>query len=633
MIALLLACQHGTDTATVELAPRGDCNPVVDSHCLLPFPSSFYLSEDDTTGTGFRLDFAEGSLPVNVDGAGIDPEPYSRKDGFPVMGSLVTLFPGATETGVIGHQDLDAYLADDVKTVILNAETGERVPHWVELEARAEQDDRRVLLLRPAVPFDHATQYVVGIRGIVDAAGAEVAIPEGFEALVEGGELDDDLERQRALYDDTIFPLLDDAGFARDELQLAWDFVTASPETELGPSLWLRDDALSRVGDSPSYRIETVEDRDCSGGGWGREITGELTVPSYLEEHGPGGRMAWDGDLPAYVEDVEVGFDILVPCSLMEAPGAGWLVQYGHGLLNHRGEIDNSWLGETAEELPGVVFALDWTGMSATDSGAITLMMIEGGSDFGMIPERLSQAWAEFAIGARMMQGPMLADDALAVDGQPVLTSSNGLLFYGLSQGAVIGGGYTAYSPDVERAVLMVPGAPFSLLLTRASGFDVFLDMMKVMYDDWADISVLIHLFEVLWSQGETGGWAPFLQDGLWDGTPGKEVLMQIAIGDGSVSELGGHLVARTVGASLIEPEVRDVWGLELATPPFTGSGVMEYDYGERAPVEADHNAYGEGWSDPHNSPVHSDAGRAQVVHFLQTGEVIHTCDGPCDPE
>ncbi len=633
MIALLMACQHGTDTALAELAPRGDCNPVMDSHCLLPFPSSFYLSEDPATGTGYRIDFAEGSLPVNVDGAGIDPAPYARKDGFPVMGSLVALFPGASIEGVIGHQDLGAYLDDDVKTVIVNADTGERVPHWVELEARAEQDDRRVLLLRPAVPFDHATRYVVGLRGLVDGGGAPIDTPTGFADLQAGSSDDDDLLRQQDHYDSVIFPVLDDAGFARDELQLAWDFVTASAEHELGPAVWLRDDALERTGDAPSYRIESVEDRDCSEGGWGREILGELTVPSYLEDHGPGGRMVFDGDQPVYVEDVEVGFDILIPCTLLEEPRAGWLVQYGHGLLNHQGEIDTSWLADTAEELPGIVFALDWTGMSATDSGAITLMMIDGGSDFGQIPERLMQAWAEFAIGARMMQGPMLQDDALAVDGTPVLSMSNGLVFYGLSQGAVIGGGYTAYSPDVKRAVLMVPGAPFSLLLTRASGFDVFLDMMKVMYEDWADISVLIHLFEVLWATGETGGWSPFLQTGLWDGTPGKEVLMQIAIGDGSVSELGGHLVARTVEATLVEPANRSIWGLESAATPFTGSGVMEFDYGEVAPVEADHNAYGEGWSDPHNNPPRSEPGRQQIVHFLQTGEVEHFCDGPCDPE
>jgi hypothetical protein len=107
-------------------------------------------------------------------------------------------------------------------------------------------------------------------------------------------------------------------------------------------------------------------------------------------------------------------------------------------------------------------------------------------------------------------------------------------------------------------------------------------------------------------------------------------VILQPAIGDHQVTTLGAHIMARAIGAVTIQPQTRPVWGIEEMAPPYVGSAMVEFDYGLTEPVE--NVPLFEG-SDPHGSPRRQETALAQVHHFLRTGEVIHTCDGVCDPE
>ena len=192
MLFLVLSCR---DPVVPDDTARGDCNPVEDSHCLLPFPSDFYLTEDAATATGQRMSFGPGSLPVNVDGVALDPVYLHEKDGFSPTGSMFAHLPGASLQGVITWQAPEGYLADDAKTVLLDAETGARIPHFVEREAAAEAE-RSLLMLRPMQSMGMGRQIIVGIRGLVDEGGAAVAAPEGFAALRDDTAGGSDIELQ-----------------------------------------------------------------------------------------------------------------------------------------------------------------------------------------------------------------------------------------------------------------------------------------------------------------------------------------------------------------------------------------------------------------------------------------------------
>ena len=259
--------------------------------------------------------------------------------------------------------------------------------------------------------------------------------------------------------------------------------------------------------------------------------------------------------------------------------------------------------------------------MKFVDTGPITLALIESPHMFSTVPERTMQGFVEFTALAELMMGDMVADDNLMVDGTSLIDPEH-LYFYGNSQGSVLGGAYASMSHRVERTALGVPGLPFSLLLTRAEGFQPFFQLLETMYADWADITLMIGLFQPLWDPGESGGWVHRMD---------RPVLMQAAIGDASVPTVGAHVLARSIGAGLADPAPRAVWGLESVSLPTQQSVLVEFDYGIEEPLEgvpatdADHN--------PHNWPRNSDAGIEQIGVFFTTGTITQTCDGACDPE
>ena len=621
MLWILLSCGRSGDDSGVTVA-RGDCNPVEDAHCLLPFPSDFYLEDDDTTATGLRLSFGADSLPVNIDGVALDPVYLHEKDGFSPNSSMLAHLPGASVEGLLTWKDPAGYLDADAATVLLDAETGERIPHFVEREAAADSD-RSLLMLRPLVSLGFSRKIVVGIRGLVDDAGAPIAAPAGFTALRDGTAGESDLARQQRHYDDVIFPALEAAGFARAELQLAWSLSTSSERNVTGRLDWMLADAREAVGSSgPDYTLTEVTDTDCSSGETiGRSIEGEMTVPLYLTDWQPGSLLTRDDTgMPFRNGTAEVPFTVRVPCSLLTEPRPGALLQYGHGLLGSRSEVESSYLGELADDNGYIVFAADWTGMKFADSGPITLSLITSPHLFSTVPERTMQGFVEFTMLADLMRGGLVDDAQLTVDGTALIDPEH-LYFYGNSQGAVLGGAYSAMSPDIERAVLGVPGMPFSLLLTRAQGFQPFFQLLETMYEDWADITLMINLFQPLWDPGESGGWIHRMD---------RPVLMQAAIGDASVPTVGAHVLARSLGAGLAAPSPREVWGLESVPLPTERSVLVEFDYGITEPLESIPATDAD--RDPHNAPRYAQPGIAQVAAFLNTGVIEQTCDGACDP-
>jgi len=109
---------------------------------------------------------------------------------------------------------------------------------------------------------------------------------DAFAALRDGTDSDDyDVERRRDLYEQVIFPTLEEDGLARDELQLAWDFVVGSKEGITGRMVHIRDDALERIGDGPAYTIDEVVDfSEEQNADTARRIYGTMTAPLYTEE-------------------------------------------------------------------------------------------------------------------------------------------------------------------------------------------------------------------------------------------------------------------------------------------------------------------------------------------------------------
>jgi hypothetical protein len=636
VIGILVLASCGGDkepTDTTASAGPSECDPLVPELCALPWPSSAFEADDPSTATGHRLAISDSTLPVNRDGIPLQGSIFSRLDGFSPMSPVIVYFDDVVVDGAIGHDHLESYADADVKTVIVDTVTHQRVPHWVERDETHPDDARKVLFLRPAVPLEHGRRYVVGIRGLVTSTGAPVAVSDAFRALRDG-EARADVDGRRADFEDLVFPELDAQGFARDELQLAWDFDTNSQDSAIGESLFVRDDALARADAGVDYAIDSVEEGDCSvvtSNPIARTIYGHFTTARYTDADAPGSKFVRDdAGLPVYQGDTTVPFMARIPCSLAADPGTGGrVIQYGHGLLGDYSEARGDYLAQLADRNRWVLFAQNWTGMSEADAPYVTLMLATDVSGFEMVPDRTVQGLSEWAVGLRLARGALVDDPSFAIDGAPVIDPTLDPVYYGNSQGAILGGAYVALSEDVSRGVLGVGGMPYSLLLSRSADFLPFFLIFDEKYPDPREVATILGALQTLWDPGESGGYAWNLtRDGL-PGTPPKRILMQAAQGDAQVSTLGAEIFARALGAASVAPQIRPIFGVPEQTAPIEASAIAEWLYTDGS-AEPFTNVPPSADGDTHECPRREPAAQDQLSEFLETGVVDQFCDGQC---
>ena len=616
----------------------GECNPVDPTMCALPYPSLFHMREAQTP-TGYQLAYPVTAMPMNKEGTAMDPRYLNEKDGVSVLGALLFSFPEVDLTGVLTHTNLADYTKDDVKTVLIDAETGERVAHFVELDMRTPVAQERLIVVQPATPLRHGKRYVFAARGLGKQGGGLVEAWPGFAALRDWVGTDDmSVEGQRVHYNLDIFPALKEAGFAREELQIAWDFVTVSRDNSLGRMEWLRDDVLDAVGpDGPDYVIKSSVDADCTDPAVtiGRTILVDMTTPLYTTADEAGTLLTRDeAGMPFRNGTTQVEVLLRIPCSLIDqdTPRSGRVVQYGHGLLGGKGEAQTGYLSKMADDNGWVILASDWTGMKSEDVVPIIQIMTTDATHFPAIPERSMQGFTEFIAAMRMATGKLRSDDKLMFTGAGGTYSAidpEKRSYYGNSQGGILGGAYLALSPDVDRGVLGVGGMPYVLLLPRSHDFEDFFMLLKGAYKDHRDIMLLITLFQNMWDPGEGAGWAWAMNR-----EPGevgaKQVLMQVAIGDAQVSNVGAQIQARAFSASTVAPQTKPVWGVEEKQPGFQGSAYVEWRYTD-VPEEPVSNMPPSKDADPHECPRRELAAQKQLRDFLEEGVVNQYCEGICE--
>jgi hypothetical protein len=630
-LLLLAACP--IENAALE-GEWADCDPIAFAKCANPFPSSYYLREDATSPTGWRVRLGETTIPMTQQGdLSYQPSPtyWNELDGFSPLGGMVVDIPGLSAANLPGHANIGASLEDDSNLVVLDWDTGERLAAWAELDyAGLAQEGNRTLYIHPAVPMLNGHRYVVGLRNLVDSAGATLPTSDGFAALRDGGETDDvNIENRRDLYDD-IFSRLETNGWSRGEVTIAWDLVIKSADAVGARIGFMRDDAKARVGESgPPYVITgveeyTVEENEHT---WKR-VYGEMSVPLYTELDESGTLLTrGDDGMPFYNGETTVPFTIIVPRTAQTDPRPLKLVQYGHGLLGDQDEVRGGYLSEVADRYGYVLFAVNWTGMDGDDADAITLMILNGLDQFAMIPEREQQGFLEFAAATWMMKGAMVADENLMV-GDTALIDPSAVYYYGNSQGAILGGAYVAISKDIERATLGVGGGPYSLLLPRSHDFVPFFALFQSVYDDQRDLALWMILIQQLWDAGESAGFARQMVAEPLPGVSAKQVLLQDAIGDAQVCTLGAQTMARAYGAGTPGTPVAPVWGIEASGSIEGGSALTEYDFG--APPVPEDNTPPDADFDTHEGTRRAWAGQEQMAHFFATGEILNFCDGAC---
>jgi hypothetical protein len=611
--------------------PTLECDPLDPNYCLFPFPSNVFTAADASRATGRRVALPAGALPVATSGGMIDPAVFAALDGF--SGGLPGMvhMPGATIKGLAGPLTIERSITTESPTIILDAETGELLPHFAELDMSHDDDARRTLLIRPVRRPRDGARYIFAVRHVVDAADQPLAPSPAFAALRDLTPFPDDpsIDARRPLYAD-IFARLKAAGVEREDLQLAWDFTVTSAESVTGRMLHIRDDALAQVGSAgPAYKIDSIVE-DCETN-IALCVEGKMTVPLYLDKPDAGGRFVLDANgRPTQNGTAEYPFTALIPKSAFVAPSAP--VGYGHGLLGSRGQVGSGAFRDFAEQYNYILFAVDWVGMSEDDVSNIVVVLGSGElHDFESVVDRGQQGILNFILATRMMRGDFAQDPQLVYQGKPALFDTEHAYYFGNSQGGIFGASLMAVHVDVTRGMLGVPGQPYNLLLNRSVDFDSFFQVVKGAYPDPIDIQVVLGLIQMLWDRSEPNGYSHHIRKPL-PNTPAHDVLLNVAIGDHQVSTLGAHLMARTIGDVVnMAPVNRPVWGLEEVSGAHTGSAMVEFDFG--LPPEPTINVPMKEGDDPHGGPRKTAAANASMNKFFREGVVETFCDGPCDPE
>ncbi|PRQ04595.1 hypothetical protein [Enhygromyxa salina] len=608
--------------------PTLDCDPLLPDYCGFPYPNNVFSIDDPDSPTGRRLAFS-GALVPESNGYQPDPDAWVDSDGFSPASTLLAYFPGVSLQGLPTPITIEASLADDSPTIVLNADTGARVPHWAELDMSHGDDGRRAFMIRPAVRLDPNSRYIVAIRGLVDQGGTPIQASPGFAALRDISPSDDEtIEARRGLYAD-IFLRLGDAGIGRADLQLAWDFTTASDANITDRMVHVRDEGLAMFDAGPQFNIVKI-DVDPSPG-IAMRVTGDLLVPLYLDEPGPAGRFTFGADgLPEPNTTTEYPFMVLIPTSAFSEPAG--LVQFGHGLFGSYEDVDDSLLRDLATDYNFVVFATTWLGLSNEDLGQIASVLQTGRvDDFVTIVDRLGQGAFNGLAAMRMMRESFADAPELVGPGmEPLLIDTDRSYFFGASLGGIMGSTYMALTTDVERGVLAVPGQPYGLLLDRSEAFTPLATLTNGAYGDKLDMRIAFELIQILWDRSEPTGFSRHVISDPLPGTGPHEVLMLGAIGDHLVTNFGTHLMARELGIPQVNPANRPLFGIDQVEQPYSGSAFIEYDFG-LPPIPLANVPMTEG-SDPHGALANVPNAILTVEQFLRTGVVESFCNGVCDP-
>jgi hypothetical protein len=638
------AVRGGGDTA---LEQAGLCDPLDHAACLLPFPSDRWTVADPTTATGRRIDLSPLQLPRNVANKPMDPTELNRNDGWSQGTPVMTSVPGLdlARTGLATEADPGSSLDKDAPAVLLDAATGERWPYTADLDANPTDGEQPLLILRPAVNFREGHRYVVALRHLRTATGAEIPAGAEFAELRAG-----------AGKADPVFGPLMRKGIRASDLYLAWTFTIASTRSTTERMLHIRDDAFASLGgQAPAFTVDQTQ--DAYSDRVARRVTGTFTVPNYLTTPAnakdpflgtdpglPGARFLYlpGDDLPDRNGDFTATYTCDIPKSASTArPARGSL--YGHGLLGGQDEVGAGNVQKMGDENDILYCATDWYGMATGDVPNVATMLADM-SFFPTLPDRVQQGMLAQLFLARLLKDPrgFASAAAFQAGGKPLLQP--GTVYYdGNSQGGIIGGAVVAVSQDITRGVLGVVGMNYSTLLDRSVDFSQYESLFNAAYPSEVDRELAFGLIQPLWDRAENDGYAAHITRDPLPRTPVHQVLLHVAFGDHQVSNYTAEVMARTIGArtnaGFLAPGrhwgVQPGWGIPRFRGSWDGSALVYWDSGTARPplgnVPPVEDATLTG-HDPHSDPRSTYLARVQKGLFLQPGGVVvDVCEGlPC---
>jgi hypothetical protein len=637
VITSFAACSAKDEAPPAQPLTIADgCNPLAaDWDCMLPFPSDVFLVDDTTMPSKKRLDLGKAVMKTK-EGTPVDFTKLHPADGATHLPQILAVFPGGVDRASLVFHDRMGDTLDVAKstTVILEADTGKPVMHFAELDPRASDEPRRALIIRPMVRLTNGKRYVVAIKNLNDKAGKKIAPPAGFQALRDNSYGNHPvLGPLGRRYEGDVFGVLTKAGIARGELQLAWDFTVRSEDNATHDMLEVRRLILEAIDKAPP-KVSVTSVVDKPDARTHKLVHGTMTVPLFLEAPGPLSKLKRDASGKVIANGtVDVPFTVFVPPSAATGEPARAFT-YGHGFFGEKEELYESWsaVPTIADKARLVGAATDWVGMAAADQDPVADLIVQNKmSDVFVFTDRVHQAMANQIVLAWAMKTVLPKEPSLMGVYDP-----STIYWFGISQGHILGSTYAALSPYVDRAVLQVGGAGFSMMMPRSESFTPFIAFIQILVPDALDLQKFIALSQLSMDRIEAGTYATHLTSAGYPGGPStRKVLVQTALYDSLVPNIAADTHVRSLGIKHFAPSVRKVPGVEDVTGPYDGSAQIDFDF----KLAADKQHGIEATIPTEDNRVHGNLRKLDVVWkqidaFLKPdGKIQSFCDGACDPE
>lgn len=605
------------------------CQPLEgDLSCTLPFPSDFYRSSGVVTLSG-------AAKPTTA--TGLDADDVSLgADGFSRQPAIVCVLPDSVVADGLQNVVDDASPSLDAATsptLLVRADTGETVAHYVDLDPSADDPAQVPIAIRPFAQLAPGVRYVVALRGVRNASGGLAAPAEGFRRI-----RDRDLAHDPALapvaarFETDVFPVLASLGVARESLQLAWDFTTESKSWAESDLVALR--TLAQAWLDQNTPAVTITEVDPGTAEYWQVIKGTITAPLFLDQPGPGGRLfrGADGAI-AQNGTTDAPFVVDVPTVVRDQFDPGRALAFGHGFFGGTDETDGQAARTLLATLDGVWFAIDWWGMSKDDLGTVVNLITQTPAAIGTFVERVDQAMVNWMVVTRAMKTSLANAPELhrpasgpgVVQGPNNTTNAGALVYdaahvdyFGASLGALLGGTMCALNPDVERAVLNVGGASWETIMPRSSAFAGLEFFVHSVMQTELGTQLFDAMLATALDRIDPATYAPYL----------GPILLQAGIGDQSVPNPASFFFARTLGLSMVQPSPETAWGIPLADPATLQSALTLWDFGISPDVYRAASAPPP--NDVHNGLRNVPTAMQQMTAFYATGAVTNPCGGAC---
>jgi hypothetical protein len=620
---LLLFAACGDDGTP---APQG-CQPLT-SDCMLPYPSDFFRTPDAKLGQ--RVALADVAKIHDMHGHLIDPTTFWAADGFSRVPQIVaTLDAPVVHDGLVGI--LDDYTPSTMpqnRTILIEAATGKLIPHYVDVDTRLSKPTRQGIIIYPAVLLAAKTRYIVALQNISGSSGGAVAAPPGFAALRDKKSAASGVATH---YETDIFPVLEHAGIARANLQLAWDFTTASDEHPQEDLMAVRTQTLAWLAQNQIQVTVDSVDENPSSDIW-RTVRGTVTGPLFMSDANPGAVLHRDAN-GQVAQNGTATFPYIaqIPVSVQTATTPARALAFGHGFFGSRDETVSGKTTHIANRLGVVMFSIDWWGMSVDDAGKVAQDLTGDPSNVDRFTDRVHQAMANWLTMTAAIRGPLASQMALhRTDGSATYDPAT-VYFLGISEGHILGSVMCAINPDISRAVLHVGGASWTHMMFRARPFQGFLGVLDSVLPDGLSEYEFTALARSGMDRIDPAIWAEHLQGGTLPGNPPeRRVLLQIGLGDDEVINPATFLQARILGIPQMSPNRLAGWGLEQKMAPIDGSAIAVWDFG------IDLSYYNTPEPLGMENGVHEGVRTLDTaidmmdMHLRPNGMIVNTCGGVC---